>query len=867
MNKKFLSAILFGALMVTSTGTFVSCKDYDDEIDNLQGQIDANSSAIAELKSLVQSSDYVTSVTVSGQNLVVTTKNGGAKTLALPTCDVEAGTMAEIKNNELYLDGTATGIKVAEGEAVKVVDGEWAIQQADGSYKSTGIPASGVTVEGDEANGYILTVVDAEGEETIIELPTAASSLIDLMVVDGKNALSFADYKYEGQVEIADWKGPRALPVGKGKTANIIASVESPIIQINPTAVDGEEIEFKLVDSKNNYPTNVTLTASPYTELLKVASKAANANGLYSLSLNETVVADEDDYKDFLEQFEDVLYAVTAGGKVRSEYKVVVADGKEATLSTIAVTDANGDVVKASNGNDCEIFVGGNLAGTVNKPDIKVAANEWYSVVADDAEALYDMHLSVSDDDKTLFGVEFDEEVGSYKFRLTATPDNITKAGFKLNIETISMTGVHKTAYLWIGQNSIIAEGVAYDAIEHEMKTIASDKNFFSISLDKMKNSLGTAGLALWNKSVADKVVTYLDADGKPVENATGINLVFVEELKAKVSENVASDISKATNLVFNVTKAAAPYFKPNKQYTAVIEFVNADGEELNSISVPFTFTLPAISNYFEIDPGFVKEGVTHLYLYEDDSDAIHTSETSATFMLDRVFSKYEPDYTISLEDETEVGETEKTSAELAHLNSQVSDTKTATSVTIKANTLAYVTLNGKLGEEAGYGQVLNFSISGKFDGAWEYPEGETFDFQAKILSPIKEGKITPKDGTAVTIKASDLNGFKFGNSLIVGQTYNSEVTYKVLQDMEGDWSRTDIASVNAKSGNENYFKVKETKNGEAGSTEGTVVEGYFLLEGYNVDHTVETTLTVEVTDIWQRTISSEIPVKITVAE
>ncbi len=33
MNKKFLSAILFGALMVSSTGTFVSCKDYDDDID------------------------------------------------------------------------------------------------------------------------------------------------------------------------------------------------------------------------------------------------------------------------------------------------------------------------------------------------------------------------------------------------------------------------------------------------------------------------------------------------------------------------------------------------------------------------------------------------------------------------------------------------------------------------------------------------------------------------------------------------------------------------------------------------------------------------------------------------------------------
>ena len=35
MNKKFLSAILLGALMVTSTGKFVSCKDYDDDIDEI----------------------------------------------------------------------------------------------------------------------------------------------------------------------------------------------------------------------------------------------------------------------------------------------------------------------------------------------------------------------------------------------------------------------------------------------------------------------------------------------------------------------------------------------------------------------------------------------------------------------------------------------------------------------------------------------------------------------------------------------------------------------------------------------------------------------------------------------------------------
>ena len=51
MNKKFLSAILFGALMVTSTGTFVSCKDYEDDIKDVQEQVDANKSALAALTS------------------------------------------------------------------------------------------------------------------------------------------------------------------------------------------------------------------------------------------------------------------------------------------------------------------------------------------------------------------------------------------------------------------------------------------------------------------------------------------------------------------------------------------------------------------------------------------------------------------------------------------------------------------------------------------------------------------------------------------------------------------------------------------------------------------------------------------------
>ena len=44
MNKKFLSVILFSALMVGTAGTFTSCKDYDDDIKDLQGQLDKKAS-------------------------------------------------------------------------------------------------------------------------------------------------------------------------------------------------------------------------------------------------------------------------------------------------------------------------------------------------------------------------------------------------------------------------------------------------------------------------------------------------------------------------------------------------------------------------------------------------------------------------------------------------------------------------------------------------------------------------------------------------------------------------------------------------------------------------------------------------------
>ena len=40
MNKKFLSTLLMGALFIASVSVFTSCKDYDEDIQNIQQQVD-----------------------------------------------------------------------------------------------------------------------------------------------------------------------------------------------------------------------------------------------------------------------------------------------------------------------------------------------------------------------------------------------------------------------------------------------------------------------------------------------------------------------------------------------------------------------------------------------------------------------------------------------------------------------------------------------------------------------------------------------------------------------------------------------------------------------------------------------------------
>lgn len=49
MKRKFISAMLFSALLIAPATTFVGCADYDDDIENLQGQITNNATTLDQL--------------------------------------------------------------------------------------------------------------------------------------------------------------------------------------------------------------------------------------------------------------------------------------------------------------------------------------------------------------------------------------------------------------------------------------------------------------------------------------------------------------------------------------------------------------------------------------------------------------------------------------------------------------------------------------------------------------------------------------------------------------------------------------------------------------------------------------------------
>lgn len=124
MNKKFLSVILFGALMTVSTGTFVSCKDYDDDIDNLQEQIDGQKNDLNSKITAVESSiSSLQSAQSSLQSEIAAAKDEASKAALAAQEAAIATAKAELEKVKAELQEAAKADMAAIEEKLAEISG------------------------------------------------------------------------------------------------------------------------------------------------------------------------------------------------------------------------------------------------------------------------------------------------------------------------------------------------------------------------------------------------------------------------------------------------------------------------------------------------------------------------------------------------------------------------------------------------------------------------------------------------------------------------------------------------------------------------------------------------------------------------
>lgn len=151
MKRKFMSALLLGATILASTSTFVSCKDYDDDIAELRNAIATGDSSLQQLVDSKIASAQAQITTLQG---TLTTLEAAEKAAE---SNVEAAIAQAKANAEAYADNQAQAAKdfaaiqaaAAQEAAIKTAEGQVAnaILQLEGS-----IAAAKAALEGDMSN-------------------------------------------------------------------------------------------------------------------------------------------------------------------------------------------------------------------------------------------------------------------------------------------------------------------------------------------------------------------------------------------------------------------------------------------------------------------------------------------------------------------------------------------------------------------------------------------------------------------------------------------------------------------------------------------------------------------------------------------
>lgn len=484
-------------------------------------------------------------MTVDGKNLKVDGKVIG-----------QLGDTVEVKDNELYVNGKATGIKV----------GKYAI------------------LENDADGMYTITLPDANGEMKTIKLPKATSGMMSVTANEATfTAKSIASSAPDG---IAWGKAPGAI-TWKGAKGNIakgqllLGRYTEGEVTVVPSSYNLGAQTLKLVASDGSVAP-VTVTATANNDLI-YGERAASANGNWTvaITMDETVTADNIATAFATEvesQAKNVKYALSVNGDLVTGYEFVIDTDEDPEATALEATKIKVGGVEGTD--DAKTASGTPLAIS----DFKLGTNEIIieDKAADNADAhkVYDAYLEIGDIDKAgRYGVTVNG------MKITAA-DKAAKQEIPFIVHILDVTGAETKQYIKV---TFVAATVEDEPIADQTYKLMPEKNFVidlgntftgltDEQADKVQGNITWVTDGNFFKASISSVTYYTDAACK--KQVTDLSsAATIKTIKyAKIADSEIADAPKAgaTKLTITLSDAADA------------------GNEIKKVSANYTITLPS---------------------------------------------------------------------------------------------------------------------------------------------------------------------------------------------------------------------------------------------------------------------------------
>lgn len=382
MKRKFISAMLFGALLIAPATTFVGCADYDDDIENLQGQITNNATTLDQLtKEKIQNVETeIESLKAANKQLqeaLDKAKSEGtdadAATLAAAQKLVEDA-QAQLQAALDAVNGDITGING------KISDLDARLLAQDGRLKSVEslLAADGkLTLAINDAQAL------AEKAYNLAEQTAATAEANKQAIKDAADNLKSIKESLEGQINTLSDKVNDLSKKLADQNADITAQINSLKSQLNDAnegiSANGDKIKAnkqkideivgQLTELQNQIAKNKsaveTLESNFLTEIDKIVNEQ---NGLKTSieglkSANETVNQRLESAEGRLDTIEDLIASLAKSSDVtssidqlRQEIEAKIGklneEGKDDTVASLiagintSITSIQGDITR-----------------------------------------------------------------------------------------------------------------------------------------------------------------------------------------------------------------------------------------------------------------------------------------------------------------------------------------------------------------------------------------------------------------------------------------------------------------------------------------------------------------------------------------